>query len=163
MNSVSIIGTMTRDLTLKYLPSGVGIGEFAIAVNQDYKNKEGQKVEKVSFFDITVIGKQAETINRFFHKGSRIGINGELEQQTWKAQDGTNRSKVIIKLRSFAFIDKKSDSQGQSTSEDYNNNQQRPQPQVQYENGQGKQVNQQQYNQQQRMPQIDIDEDEVPF
>ena len=107
MNSVNIIGTMTRDLELKYLPSGVAVGSFAIAVNQDYKKQDGTKVEKTSFFDVKVIGKQSEIINQYFSKGSRIGITGELEQETWQDNQGQNRSKVVIKLEQFSFIDKK--------------------------------------------------------
>lgn len=144
MNSVNIIGTMTRDIELKYLPSGTAVGSFAIAVNQDYKNQQGQKVEKTSFFDIKVIGKQSETINQYFKKGSRIGISGSLDQEVWTAQDGTNRSKVTIKLESFSFIDRKQDNQGE-----VNNQQPR----------------QQQNNQAQYVPEIDIDdmEETIPF
>lgn len=168
MNNINIIGTMTRDAELKYLPSGLAVATFSIAVNQDYKDKNGQKVEKVSFFNVKVVGKQSEVINQYFSKGSRIGITGELEQERWTAQDGTNRDKTIIKLNQFSFIDKKSEnqSQGQSTSEDYNNNhqgQQRQQSQVQYQNNQGQNVSQAQYNQQQ-MPSIsDEDDPEIPF
>lgn len=145
MNNINIIGTMVRDLELKYLPSGTAVGSFAIAANQDYKNQAGQKVEKTSFFDVKVIGKQSETINQYFHKGSRIGITGSLEQETWSAQDGTNRSRVIIKLENFSFIDRKSDnqnSQGQN-----NQKQQRQQPTQRNE----------------YVPEIDIDDSEVPF
>ena len=152
MNNVSIIGTMTRDLELKYLPSGQCLGSFGIAVNQDYK-KDGVKVEKVSFFNVTVFGKQAETVNQFFHKGSRIGITGELNQERWDAQDGTKREKTVISLKSFSFIDRKSDNQpsGQNT----NNNQ----PSGQYNENNAPQ----QQAQAQRIPEIDIDEDEIPF
>lgn len=146
MNNINIIGTMVRDLELKYLPSGTAVGSFAIAVNQDYKNQAGQKVEKTSFFDVKVVGKQSETINQYFHKGSRIGITGSLEQETWSAQDGTNRSRVIIKLENFSFIDRKSDnqnSQGQN-----NQKQQRQQPTQRNE----------------YVPEIDIDDsDSIPF
>lgn len=116
MNSINIIGTLTRDIELKYLPSGAAVGTFAIAVNQDYKKQDGTKVEKVSFFDIKMIGKQAEIVNQFFHKGSRIAINGELEQETWTTQDGSNRSRVVIKMKEFSFIDRKSDNQGQKSN-----------------------------------------------
>lgn len=155
MNNVNIIGTITKDVDLKYLPSGTAVGTFSIAVNQDYKNKEGQKVEKVSFFDIKMIGKQAETVNQFFHKGSRIAINGELEQETWTAQDGSNRNRVIIKMKEFSFIDRKSDNQGQQSSRNeqsdyrgngYNENVQKQEHRVEYE-----------------MPEINIEEDEIPF
>ena len=147
MNSVNIIGTMTRDVELKYLPSGTAAGSFAIAVNQDYKNQAGQKVEKTSFFDIKVIGKQSETINSYFHKGSRIGITGSLEQETWTAQDGSNRSRVVIKLEGFSFIDRKSDNQ--SSQDQYQNQ------------GQAQQHQRQEKN----IPEIDIDDDfsEIPF
>lgn len=145
MNNINIIGTMVRDLELRYLPSGTAVGSFAIAVNQDYKNQQGQKVEKTSFFDVKVVGKQSETINQYFHKGSRIGITGSLEQETWSAQDGTNRSRVIIKLENFSFIDRKSDnqnSQGQN-----NQKQQRQQPTQRNE----------------YVPEFDVDDESIPF
>jgi single-strand DNA-binding protein len=145
MNNINIIGTMTRDLELKYLPSGTPVGSFAIAVNQDYKKQDGTKVEKTSFFDVKVIGKQSEIINQYFSKGSRIGITGELDQETWQDNQGQNRSKVVIKLEQFSFIDKKSnDNQGQ-----------RSQTQNNYQPKQH----------QQDIPEIDlsIDDDEVPF
>lgn len=142
MNSVNIIGTMVRSVDLKYLPSGVVVGSFAIAVNQDYKKQDGTKVEKTSFFDVKVIGKQSEIISQYFSKGSRIGITGELEQETWKDNQGQNKSRVIIKLEQFSFIDKKSnDNQGQ-----------RSQTQNNYQPKQ----------QQQEIPEIDM-EDEIPF
>ena len=148
MNSINIIGTMTRGLELKYLPSGVAVGSFAIAINQDYKKQDGTKVEKTSFFDVKVIGKQSEIISQYFSKGSRIGITGELEQETWQDNQGQNRSKVVIKLEQFSFIDKKSnDNQGQR-SQAQNNYQPKQQPKVVYENN---------------VPEIDIDEDSIPF
>lgn len=144
MNNINIIGTMTRDLELKYLPSGVAVGSFAIAVNQDYKKQDGTKVEKASFFDVKVIGKQSEIINQYFSKGSRIGITGELDQETWQDNQGQNRSKVVIKLEKFSFIDKKSnDNQGQRSQAQNNY-----QPKQQH---------------QQDIPEIDLDEDSIPF
>ena len=155
MNSVNIIGTMVRSVELKYLPSGVAIGNFAIAVNQDYKDKQGQKVEKTSFFDVKVVGKQSEIISQYFSKGSRIGISGELEQETWKDNQGQNKSRVIIKLEKFSFIDKKSnDNQGRRSQEqnNYQPNQQQQEPRIEYEK-----QNTSMY------PVIDIDEDMIPF
>ena len=109
MNSAQLIGRIGGDISLRYLPSGKAVASFSIAVDQSYK-KDGQKVEKTSWFDIVAFNG-AEAINQYFHKGSRIGITGELEQQTWQDQNGGKRSKVIIKLRSFDFIDKKSDNE----------------------------------------------------
>ena len=166
MNSINIIGTMVRDQENKFLPSGSQVGSFAIAVNQDYL-KDGVKVEKVSFFDVKTFGKNTENISKFFHKGSRIGINGELEQEQWTdQQSGQKRSRVIIKLSKFTFIDRKSDNQGgqpQQQQSGYNP----PVPAQGYNNQGGQQYNTQTPQQQpamnQELPIIDVDKDEIPF
>lgn len=137
MNSVNILGTLVADVTIKYLPSGTAIGNFSIAVNQDYK-KDGQTVKKTSFFNCVSMGKQSEIISNFFHKGSRILISGELNQETWQDNNNNNREKVTIKVNNFSFVDKKTDNQSQP----------KQQPKVVYENN---------------VPEIDISEDSIPF
>lgn len=132
MNSVNILGTLVRDVELKYSQSGTAIGNFSIAV------KDGYNKDKTHFFDVVAFGKQAETINTYFNKGSRILINGELNQETWE-KDGQKKSKVTIKLNGFTFVDKKSESNNQP---------------------------QQQYNRNdhvEEVPTIEINEDEIPF
>lgn len=155
MNSVNIIGNITKDINLKYLPSGLAVADFSIAVNQDYKKQDGTKVEKTSFFDIKVLGRQSETINNFFRKGSKIGITGELEQETWTANDGSNRSKVVIKLQQFTFIDRKQDNQQsnsyQQPQQGYNQN-----PSVEYQRNDNP-------PQQQSIPEINISSEDIPF
>ena len=114
MNKVIILGTITNDIEIKFLGNGSAVTNFSIAYNKKYKGADGQLVEKASFFDVSAFGKSAETINQYFRKGSRILVTGELEQSQWKAQDGTNRSKVSIRLEQFDFIDKSENSQGNS-------------------------------------------------
>ena len=160
MNQVNIIGTIGKEIELKYIPSGSAIANFSIAVNQDYKKQDGSKVEKTSWFDVTCFGKTSEIVNQYFGKGSRIGVTGELEQQTWKAQDGSNRSKVVIKMQNFSFIDKKSESQAQPQAQQqqpYNGNVTQQQQNVQMPSQQQVQPNQQVLN-----PQV-INNDEIPF
>ena len=160
---------------MKYLQSGSAVASFSIAVDQSYK-KDGQKVEKTSWFDVSAFGKTAETVNQYFNKGSMIGVTGELEQQTWKAQDGSGRSKVIIKMQNLTFIDKKDNSQQQqqggyqqqAPQQQYQAPQQQQAyqaPKPQYENAQGKPMTQQGYQQQQQAPQqpAPIDENSLPF
>lgn len=177
MNNINIIGRIGKEIELKFLPTGSAIANFSIAVNQDYKKQDGTKVEKTSWFDITAFGKTAENVNKFFAKGSMIGITGELEQQTWEDQHKQKRSKVVIKLQSFTFIDKKQDNQsnnGQTNNNSYN----APQQQYQQPQQQGNQTNYNQpqgqatgqvtqhgqpiYQPQGNLPTIDIDNDEIP-
>ena len=140
MNSVSIIGRIGGDISLRYLPSGKAVASFSIAVDQSYK-KDGQKVEKTSWFDIVAFNG-AEAINQYFNKGSKIGITGELEQQTWQDQNGGKRSKVIIKLRSFDFIDKNTDNEQPDRPK-------RPDPEVKVYDS--------------PLPEVDDQEDSIPF
>lgn len=152
MNTVIILGTITKDIELKYAKSGSAIANFSIAYNKKYKGADGQLVEKVSFFDVTAFGRSAETINQYFRKGSRILVRGELEQSTWKAQDGTNRSKVGIRLEQFDFIDK-SEQRQEQPQQSYSQPTQQAQPQAPT------------YRQPQSAvaPTVDVDEVEIPF
>jgi len=109
MNKVIILGTITRDIELKYTNSGVAIGSFGIAYNEKRKGADGQYTDKAHFFEVVTFGKQAEVVSKFFHKGSRILIEGSLDFQSWQDKSGNKRSKVSIKLNGFDFIDRKSD------------------------------------------------------
>ena len=155
MNYVSILGTLTGDVELKYLPSGAPMSKFSIAYNESYKDQNGQLIQKTHFFNVTVFGKRAEVINQYFKKGSRILVQGSLVQDSWQAQDGSKRSAVSIRLENFDFIDRKKDS---ATNQ--------PQSQQQYQPPQ--QQTQQAYRQsrskqQTQLPEIPMDEEEIPF
>ena len=175
MNNINIIGRIGKDIELKYLQSGSAVASFSIAVDQSYK-KDGQKVEKTSWFDISAFGKTAENLNQYFSKGSMIGISGELEQQTWNDQQGQKKSKVIIKMQNFTFIDKRDNQPQQSyqaPQQQYNQPQQSYQapaqqqayqpPPTTYENAQGRPVPPPNQQRPQHPPVIDIDEQEIPF
>ncbi len=113
MNKLQLLSTITKDIEMKYAQSGTAIASFSVAYNTKYKDQSGQYVEKAAFFDVTAFGKTAENLQKYFHKGSRILIDGELDYQSWE-KDGQKRSKVAIKLNSFDFIDRKSDTQPQT-------------------------------------------------
>jgi single-strand DNA-binding protein len=111
MNTIALLGTLAADVDLRYTQSGNAIGKFSVAYNKKYKTQSGEMEEKVSFFDCVAFGRRAEIINQYFKKGSRILLQGELEQQRWAAKDGSSRSKVVINVLGFDFIDRK---QGQA-------------------------------------------------
>lgn len=182
MNNIQILGTITRDVELKYSQSGTAIASFGIAYNDKWKDQSGQVVEKAHFFDVTVIGKQSEIVNKFFHKGSRILIDGSLDFSQWVDKDGQKRSKVGIKLNRFTFVDKANNQDNQGSQNNQQQGYQQPQQgqaqqyqqpqqvQTQYQNAQGQPVPQQQYQQnmqQHQMPQNNVPEidmsDEIPF
>jgi single-strand DNA-binding protein len=94
INSVIIIGRLTRDPEFAYTTGGTARLNLSIATNRS-ENKNGQWVDKPSFFDITLWGKQGERIKQYLHKGKQIAINGFLDQQRWE-KDGQRYNKVCI-------------------------------------------------------------------
>jgi len=102
-NKVIIMGNLVRDPEIKYLPSGMPVANFSIAVNDSYK-KDGQAVEKVSYLDIIVFSKQGENCNEYLSKGKPVLVEGRLQQRRWEAQDGTKRSKVEIVASNVVFL-----------------------------------------------------------
>ena len=104
-NQVILLGNLTRDPQLKYLPSQTAVAEFGIACNRKFKSAAGEDREEVTFVDITAFGKQAELINQYFTKGKPIFIEGRLKFDSWEdKQGGGKRSKLTVVLEGFQFI-----------------------------------------------------------
>ena len=103
-NKVIMAGNITRDPELSFTPSQMPICKFGIAMNKSWTGQDGQKNEKTCFVDCTAFKKTAENINKYFRKGDPIFIDGELEFDSWSAQDGTKRSKHGITVMNFQFI-----------------------------------------------------------
>ena len=104
VNLVILAGRLTRDVTLSFTTTQVEVAEFGVAVNKIWMSK-GEKKEKVMFIDCVCFGKTAININKFFHKGKSIYLQGELDLNTWE-KDGVRHSKHKINVLHFQFIDK---------------------------------------------------------
>jgi len=97
-NTITVVGNITRDLELRFTASGKAVGSFGLAYNHRRFNKQTNDWdEDTSFFDVTVWGDMAENVAESVSKGTRVLVEGRLEQQTWEdKQGGGNRSKVVI-------------------------------------------------------------------
>jgi len=106
MNQVNLMGNITKDLEMRYLPNGTAILSFSIAVNRRYKDKDGKAVDKPSFIDCKAWAKTAEFINQYWSKGKRILLIGRLEQETWQDKEsGKNRSKIVVIVDKVFFTE----------------------------------------------------------
>lgn len=103
MNKVSVIGRLTKDAELKYSSTGLAICDFSIAVNRSKRQGEGY-VDEASFFEATLLGKLAESMQRHLVKGKQVAISGFLKQDRWKNKDGENRTKVSIGVDEIQLI-----------------------------------------------------------
>ncbi len=99
MNSVNIIGNLTRDPEVRQTPSGTSVCEFSIAVNDGYGEKQ-----HTSFIDVTAWQKQAENVGKYLEKGSKVGVEGSLRQDRWEASDGGKRSKLKVNAFRVHFL-----------------------------------------------------------
>jgi single-strand DNA-binding protein len=104
-NKVILMGNLTRDPQLKFLPNQTAVAEFGIACNRKFKGADGADREEVSFFDITAFGKTGEVINQYFTKGKPIFIEGRLKYDSWEDKNGGGkRSKLNVIAENFQFI-----------------------------------------------------------
>lgn len=116
MNKVILIGRLTKDPEIRNTTSGMAVAAFSIAVNRNFKNKEGNY--DTDFFNVSIFGKQAETIGKYIFKGSQVCVEGRLQNRTYDAQDGTKRYVTDIIASSVEFMGSKKDSATNSYSVD---------------------------------------------
>lgn len=95
MNKVFLMGNLTRDVELRYTPSGTAVSDIGVAVNERRKDASGATVEETTFVECTLWGRTAEVAAEFLKKGSPILIEGRLKLDTWEA-DGQKRSKLKV-------------------------------------------------------------------
>ena len=102
LNRVILIGRTTRDIELKYTPSGAAVCSFTLANGRKVKD-----VEQTSFIDCVAWQKSAEIIAQYVAKGHRIAVEGRLQQRSWDDQDGKKRSKIEVVVENFQFLEGK--------------------------------------------------------
>lgn len=102
INSVVLVGRLTRDAELMYTSSGMPLTKMSLAVNR--RRKQGdQWVDEGHFFDVNCWGKRAEALGPYLKKGQQIAIQGQLRQDRWE-QDGVKRSKVLIEADNLQLL-----------------------------------------------------------
>jgi len=156
-----MVGNLTRDIELRYLPSGAAIAKSAIATSYKYKTSSGEQKDEVCFLDFNIFGRSAEVANQYLRKGSKVLLEGRLVLEQWTAQDGTNRSKHSLRVDTMKMLDTKSDSSHshQNSESDSSHSHQNSES----DSSHSHQNFQYQAHTQEKVPEIDINEDEIPF
>ncbi len=115
LNSVNIMGNLTRDPEIKYIPSGKAVCSLSIANSRVY-TKNNEKVTEVSYFDVEVWGVAAENCSKYLTKGNGIIVEGRLRQDRWE-KDGKTQSRVRITANAVHFMPKKQNSNDSNAGE----------------------------------------------
>lgn len=109
-NKVILVGNLTRDPELRSLPSGMSVARISLAVNRRYTGKDGENKEEVTYVDVDVFGKQAETIAKYCTKGRPLLVEGRLRLDQWDDKNtGEKRSRLGVVLENFTFIGSRGD------------------------------------------------------
>jgi len=105
LNKVFLIGRLTRDPEIRFLPSGLQVTSFTVAVNRPYKTKGSDEwKEETYFFDIEAFGMLAERLGKQLGKGTQILIEGQLRQDRWETASGEKRTKVKVVADKVSII-----------------------------------------------------------
>lgn len=110
MNSVQLIGRLTKDLDLRYTQSGKAVATGTLAVNRRFKNASGEN--EADFIQIQIWDKSAENLANFTRKGSQIGVNGRIQTRNYENKEGARVYVTEIVVENFTLLEKKSDGQG---------------------------------------------------
>jgi len=161
-NKIILAGNLTRDVEIRYTQGGSAIGNTAIATSRKFKSQTGEQKEEVLFVDLTFFGRTAEIANQYLRKGSKVLVDGRLKLDQWTAQDGTKRSKHSVTVENLQMLDTRSQSeqlaQGGYSAPVQQNTYAQPAP-----SQSTPQPPQQQETPAQKIPEIDINEEEIPF
>ena len=104
LNRVFLIGNVTRDPELRYIPSGTAVTDLGVAVNSAWTGKDGQKHEEVTFVDVTLWGRQAELASEYLTKGRPVFIEGRLQLDQWQDKEGQKRSRLRVVGERMQFL-----------------------------------------------------------
>lgn len=103
LNQVFLIGNLTREVELSYLPSHVAVANFGLAVNRTWRKDDGTEGEEVGFFECVVFGKRAEAVSKYLGKGSPVFVQGRLKYESWE-KSGQKHSRVKVIVERFEFL-----------------------------------------------------------
>ena len=155
-NQMQVIGNLTKENDLRYLPSGSAVYKNSVATSHKWKDQSGQTKDEIMFMDIVMFARSAEIANQYLRKGSKVFLIGRVVLENWVASDGTKRSKHILRVDTMKMLDSK----GAESNNTYNPEHQ---PQSSSSTAESNHNYQSPGAMNQNIPEIDILDEEIPF
>lgn len=104
MNNFNGLGRLTRDVDLRYSQSGTAVGNFTLAINRPFKNKDTNEYD-ADFINCVVFGKQAETLAQYVKRGNQVAIGGRVQTRTYENKEGKTVYVTEIVVENFTFVE----------------------------------------------------------
>ena len=151
-----VVGRLTKDGENRFLPSGSQVYKNSIASDRKYKKQDGSISTEVMYMDFSAFGGLANTMNTYLHKGSLCLLEGYIQFEQWTANDGSTRSRHSLRVDEMKMLDSKN-TDSTPPGHQYQTVRESSSPRE----------NQSTYTRKPSMdatvPEIDIDNDEIPF
>ena len=112
MNSVQLIGRLTRDPDVRYTDGGSTIARFSLAVDRRFKQEGG---ETADFINCIAFGKTAEFIEKYIFKGTKIALNGRIQTGSYTNKDGVKIYTTDVVVENVEFAESKNNNAGNNT------------------------------------------------
>jgi len=113
------IGNLTREVELKYTPSGAAVCNFSIACNESYKDRDGNKQESVEYVNIVIWRQLAEIAGKYLEKGKQVYIEGKLKTRKWQDREGNDKYTTEIVADQMQMLGSKSDGEQRPAQQAY--------------------------------------------
>ncbi|MCW6665434.1 single-stranded DNA-binding protein [Aerococcaceae bacterium NML191219] len=152
MNTVQLIGRLTKDVDLRFTQSGSAVGSFTLAVNRNFTNQQGER--EADFINCVIWKKAAENLSNFTRKGSLLGVEGRLQVRNYENQQGQRVYVTEVIVQNFTLLESKKEMEQRTGGQQYQ------QPPVQQQAHNPNAFQGYEYPQGQQM---DFNEDDLPF
>ena len=118
VNKALLIGRLGADPEVRYTPDGPMVVNFRLATDRQWKDKNGEKIQRTEWHRIVAYGKLAEICSNYLSKGKLIFIEGRIQTRSWEDKDGVKRSTTEIVASNMQMLDSKGQTRSQDTAVD---------------------------------------------
>ncbi len=122
---ITIIGNLGRDPEMRYLPSGQAVTNISVATNRRYTDSNGQRVDETAWFRVSVWGNQAENVNQYLQKGSKVLVEGRLRPdpetggpRVYTRGDGSSGASFEITAQRVLFLSTREEDQAYQSQQE---------------------------------------------
>jgi single-strand DNA-binding protein len=118
VNKAILVGRLGADPEVRYTPDGTMITNFRMATDEQWKDKNGEKVQKTEWHRIVTYRKLAEICGKYLHKGSLVYVEGRIQTRAWDDKEGVKRYTTEISASDMRMLDSKGQRGGDELSEE---------------------------------------------
>jgi len=118
VNKAILIGRLGKDPEVRYTPDGAMVTNFNLATDEQWKDKNGEKVQKTEWHRIVTFGKLAEICGNYLVKGKLIFVEGRIQTRSWEDKEGVKRYTTEIVANNMQMLDSKGQNKADESSAD---------------------------------------------